>query len=59
MTKSYNVTTYGIKGQLLGKFKENETKKIITRKDDGSSFEVSLYEVPGKMVLFCWMIIKL
>jgi DNA-directed RNA polymerase len=53
MTKSYNVTTHGIKGQLLGKFEESENKRIIYYKPKDSDieheFKVSLFKVPSNV----------
>jgi DNA-directed RNA polymerase len=51
MTKSYNVTTYGMKGQLMNKFEKSENKRKITgiNKDNKSyEYELALFKVPAK-----------
>src|SRR5204862_7287364 len=52
MTKSYNVTTYGMKGQLMNKFEKSENKRKIKiySKDCPNNFieyESPLYKVPS------------
>jgi hypothetical protein len=54
MTKSYNVTTYGIKGQLLGKFEVSDNKQTVNyykpeNPDVEQEFQTLLYKVPAKL----------
>ena len=45
MTKTYNVTTYGMKGQLMNKFERKEEKRVSPLNKE---YKIYLYKVPSK-----------